>query len=227
MQGRRTMAKLSTLIPICAHVMDLPDRTVAIYARYLREGRLISTGGRGPGGADMTPRDCANLLIAIMGTNLVKDAAKAVPKYRPLVAGRQQWRLPNMPLPALTRLSEFHQFGVALEALITAAMDGSLESALEAASKKHEKVQISNAPIIEVTVRGPLPIADISVRAPEWGENVTYTQPNPWLRTDKPPKRAIKRWEKKIERRGPWGDLQQIRLVSTQTIQTLGQLLRK
>ena len=227
MQGCKTIAKLSTLISICANVVGLRDRTVAIYARYLREGRLISTGGRGPGGADMTPRDCANLLIAIMGTNLVKDAAKAVPKYRPLVADRQQWRLPDMPLPALTRLPEFHQFGAALEALITAAMDGSLESALEAASKKYEKVQISFPPIIEVTVRGPVPVANISVRAHEWGEEHTYAQPHPWLRTDKPPKRAIKRWEKKLERSGPWGDLDQIRLVSTQTIQTLGQLLRK
>ncbi len=223
------MAKLSALIPAVASVLDLPEETVAIYARHLREARLITTGGRGPGGADMTPRDCTNLLIAIMGADLVKDAPRVVPKYRRLRAGRQTtgWRLPKMPLPALTRLPAFHAFGAALEGLITAAMDGSLESALEAASKKREKGGFAVLPSIEVIVRGPIPVATISIRAAAWGEDVTYEEPNPWLKSDTPSRDAIKRWKKKIERRGPRGDLERIRIVSMRTIHPLGQLLRK
>ena len=72
------MAKLSDLIPTLAQVLPMPEQTVAVIARALRQERLISTGGRGPGAADMTPDDCANLLLAIMAADQVKDAVDAV-----------------------------------------------------------------------------------------------------------------------------------------------------
>ena len=222
------MVKLSELTPATANVMGIPEKTVAIYARHLREARLITTGGRGPGGANMTPRDCANLLIAIMGAEYAKDAAKVVKKYRAIVASREwkKWRLSNMPVPALTQLPEYHQFGIALEALITATMDGSLEKALDAAGKKLEKLRITFPPTVHVSIRGPIPVARISIWAAEWGEEVTYAESTPWLKTDKPSKKIIEKWEKKIERRGPMGDLEQARVVSAQTLLALGQLLR-
>ena len=131
-----------------------------------------------------------------------------------------------MPLPALTQLPEYHQFGNALEALIKAAIDGSLEQALEAARERLTELRIAFPPTVSVSIRGPVPVARISIWAAEWGEEVTYSEPNPWLKTNKPPKEAVKKWEKKIERRGPMGDLEQARHVSTQTILALGQLLR-
>ena len=224
----QAMAKLSDLIPATASVLGVPEKTVAIYARHLREARLITTGGRGPGGAEMKPRDCVNLLIAILGAEYAKDAAKIIKKYRPIVAGMdsRKWRIPNMPLPALTQLPEYHQFGNALEALIKAAIDGSLEQALETARERLTELQITFPPTVSVSIRGPVPVARISIWAAEWSEEVTYSEPNPWLKTNKPPKEAVKNWEKKIERRGPMGDLEQARLVSTQTILALGQLLR-
>ena len=222
------MAKLSDLIPATASVLGVPEKTVAIYARHLREARLITTGGRGPGGADMTPRDCANLLIAIMGAEYAKDAAQVIKKYRPIVAGRERisWRLPKMPLDALTQLPEHHQFGNALEALITAATDGSLEQALEVVSERVRELRSVFPLTFSVSIMGPVPVARISISAAEWSEEVTYSEPDPWLKTDKPPKTAVRKWEKKLERRGPMGDLEQARIVSTRTILPLGQLLR-
>jgi hypothetical protein len=79
------MAKLSDLIPTLAQVLPMPEPTVAMYARYLREAKLISSGGRGPGAAQMTATDCARLLIAIMAADQVKEAASAVEAYWPLV----------------------------------------------------------------------------------------------------------------------------------------------
>ncbi len=219
------MAKLSDLIPATASVLGVPEKTVAIYARHLREARLITTGGRGPGGADMTPRDCANLLIAIMGAEYAKDAAQVIKKYRPIVTGGK-WRLSKMPIDALTQLPEHHQFGNALEALITAATDGSLEQALEVVSERVRELRSVFPLTFSVSIMGPVPVARISISAAEWSEEVPYSEPDPWLKTDKPPKTAVRKWEKKMERLGPMGDLEQARIVSTRTILALGQLLR-
>ena len=60
------MAKLSDLISTLADAVDMPETTVGAYARRLRKAGKLSTGGRGFGGAEMTPRDAANLLIAVM-----------------------------------------------------------------------------------------------------------------------------------------------------------------
>ena len=117
------MAKLSGLIPVVAGVLSVPEKTVAIHARHLRQARLISTSGRGPGGADMIARDCTNLLIAIMGGGYAKDAAETVTTYQSIVTRTSwtRWQLPYLDLPALKSLSEGHRFGEALDALIESA----------------------------------------------------------------------------------------------------------
>ena len=77
------MAKLSDLIPTLAQVLPMPEQTVSVIARALRKERLISTGGRGPGAADMTPEDCCRLLLAIMAADQVKDAVEASERLYP------------------------------------------------------------------------------------------------------------------------------------------------
>lgn len=133
------MAKLSDLVPALANVLQLPERTVAVYARFLREARLLSTGGRGPGAANMTPDDCARLLIAIMVADQVKDAVAAVERFWSLPvefldtretrpkAERKEW----MPLPeGLFFLKEPKSFGETIAGLIDAARDGALGASL-------------------------------------------------------------------------------------------------
>lgn len=67
------MAKLSELIPCVAKVTGVAESSVAVHARHLRAARLISTSGRGPGGAEMTSTDCAALLISLIGTDQAKN----------------------------------------------------------------------------------------------------------------------------------------------------------
>src|SRR5699024_9960325 len=46
-ESTAVMAKLSDLIPTLAQVLPMPEQTVAVIARSLRQERLLSTGGRG------------------------------------------------------------------------------------------------------------------------------------------------------------------------------------
>ncbi|MBP2294717.1 hypothetical protein [Azospirillum rugosum] len=78
------MAKLSTLVPALAEVLGLPEPSVALPARRLREARVISTGGRGPGGADMTASDCAALLVAVLASESASAAPAVVQEWRRL-----------------------------------------------------------------------------------------------------------------------------------------------
>jgi hypothetical protein len=133
------MAKLSDLIPTLAKVLPMPEQTVAIYARLLRQARLLSTGGRGPGGAQMIPEDCARLLIAIMAADQVKDAVPAVDRFWSLPVKHRDTRekMPRreraewLPLPkSLSLLTEATSFGPAVASLIAAARDGALQAGL-------------------------------------------------------------------------------------------------
>jgi hypothetical protein len=81
------MAKLVQLIPILSQQFDkrdFPEKTVGVFARHLRMARLLNTGGRGRGGAEMTPTDCTNMILAMTSGLLAQDAAEAVNTYRNL-----------------------------------------------------------------------------------------------------------------------------------------------
>lgn len=76
------MAKLSQMIPVLAEALARDEAAVSHCARVLRDSGLISSGGRGPGGAEMTNQDATNLLIGAIGTDVTKDAPSAVVKFR-------------------------------------------------------------------------------------------------------------------------------------------------
>ncbi len=72
----KNMTKLVELISTASRVLRVPERTVKETARHLRENRLIRTGGRGPGGAEMGPTDTTNLLLGLMASDMIKDAPR-------------------------------------------------------------------------------------------------------------------------------------------------------
>jgi hypothetical protein len=78
------MATLSYLVSVLAHVTGLPEATVFAYGRFAREAGLISQTGRGLGGAQMTATDATNLLFAVCGSRVTRDAEKAIAALRPL-----------------------------------------------------------------------------------------------------------------------------------------------
>src|SRR5262249_11270974 len=68
--------KLAELIPHTAAWLGLQESWVTTIAKELRFHGLISTGGRGPGGAEMTEDDKLSLLVAAS----VCDGARACPQ---------------------------------------------------------------------------------------------------------------------------------------------------
>lgn len=78
------MATLSDLVSVLAKTTGLPEATVFAYGRFAREAGLISQKGHGRGAAQMSPTDAANLLIAVAGTGVTKEAGSAIKAFRSL-----------------------------------------------------------------------------------------------------------------------------------------------
>lgn len=80
------MALISDLVSAIAEVEGLPEETVNLVARYIREAGYLSQGARGRNAPRATVADAANLLIAVNGGGcIVKDAPRAVDMYRHLI----------------------------------------------------------------------------------------------------------------------------------------------
>jgi hypothetical protein len=79
------MATLSSLVETIAGVEGVDPLQVSWIARQLREAEFIRKGGRGRGGARMTPEDAVNLLIGVNATGSPKEAVQAVKTFRSLV----------------------------------------------------------------------------------------------------------------------------------------------
>lgn len=85
------MAKLAQLIEAVSSNSGVPLPTVSLTARHVREAGLISSGGRGPGGAEMTPTDATNLLIGTVAAMQVKDAPEVVKLFRSARPIKNDW----------------------------------------------------------------------------------------------------------------------------------------
>jgi hypothetical protein len=115
------MASSTQLSECAAKQLGLPEATVALHMRNIREAGLITQGGRGRSSARMTATDAAQLLIASVGSLNPKDSVEVVGKY----AGIKKTRRSNWKIglvPKLDQLSKQHTFAEALTALIESAM---------------------------------------------------------------------------------------------------------
>ncbi|APG11494.1 hypothetical protein BKD09_24480 [Bradyrhizobium japonicum] len=82
------MATLSSLVEAIAGVTGLPTATVFAYGRFARQAGVIGQSGRGRSAAEMSIEDAANLLIAIGGTGVTREAGSTVETFRNLKNGR-------------------------------------------------------------------------------------------------------------------------------------------
>lgn len=71
-----------------ADVLNVPHRTIAIFERELRNGDMLSKGGRGRASTQRSPRDAARLLIAMLATESPSRARSALEVYRACRAGQ-------------------------------------------------------------------------------------------------------------------------------------------
>lgn len=79
------MATVSELAAALARSLGVPERTMHVCARHVREAGLIAQKGRGPSAAQMGPRDATNLLLGIAAANELQDAAACAARARALV----------------------------------------------------------------------------------------------------------------------------------------------
>jgi hypothetical protein len=134
------MVKLTGLVSILTAAQERPEASGTTVVRSLRPAGLISSGGRGPGGADMTDQDATNLLLGMTCSDQAKNAAEAVPLYRGLfghvtdhkTTGRGTDADPYMSLcpESLRWLSDTAQgltLGMAIDRLISMAREGKLQ----------------------------------------------------------------------------------------------------
>jgi hypothetical protein len=155
------MARPGQLADAIAEVFDHDIATVRQQARMLRDaGQMgMEKGGRGAG--SMTPRDATNLLIAVAGSSRVKYSTRPVEQHGACKSKEGAWRFPFEGLPELLALGQDHTFADAVEALLRAAINGSVDPETAIINKpgsRHGEILR-----VEVSMHDPLPISEIRI----------------------------------------------------------------
>lgn len=224
------MATPGQFVEVMAEALGVPEATVVVHDRNLVIAGLRSKGGRGRSAAQVTERDAAHLLTAILASAQVRDSVHSVKRYgktRPHRHTSSADGYKRSGIKELAQLPAEHSFIDALEALIAAAASGTLATAIHAARPEAQGQKIPVPALIEVAALTPGTIGDIRIAG--LGErlsvNVRYAQPTPWDASDKPTQRDVAAWEAKLKKQQPRTDLEQYRRVSAQTIYKLGEAL--
>jgi len=157
-----------------ADALHVPEPTVAVHDRNLRTAGLRSKSGRGRGAAKVTARDAASLLVAVLGSEQVKDSADAVRRYGTTGAQLRpadRKALNALGITELTALPRDHSFIDAVEALIESAATGSLATWTPSPTKGTRKAD--DVPLIEIAAHSPGTFADIRLADTKRGITVS------------------------------------------------------
>lgn len=79
------MATVPDLVRDLSAVLRIEEKTIATYARHIREAGMLSQGGRGVNAAQANALDAARLLIALSIPGLAKESPEAVKDFGGLV----------------------------------------------------------------------------------------------------------------------------------------------
>jgi hypothetical protein len=156
-----TMATPGQLIGAAAAATGMNRSTVENLYNHLRDEGVIPRGARGKNAVRVTSEHAAKLLIAMCGSEHVKDAVGAVRRYSQLSAdtvqtwarnrqfvapmGEGTWRKAARAFPRLALLHTTHGFLDALVSLIESYIDAAPEAS------------------VEVSLRGPYPWAGVRI----------------------------------------------------------------
>ena len=66
---------------IVASSCRIPQKTVALFVRHLKEAGLLTTGARGVNAPEMTTRDMARMVVALLATDRPNEAVAMVRRY--------------------------------------------------------------------------------------------------------------------------------------------------
>jgi hypothetical protein len=225
LRAGETVASPGELVRKFSELLGIAEPTIVLHDRNLVVAGLRSKSGRGNSAAQMTARDAAHLLVAVLGSSHVKDSAETVRRYRETrfhkTAGSGY---DDSNIAALRNLPPDHSFVDAIEALVAAAADGSLEIAMYVNVGEVEEQKIGYTAIIEITAQTPRQLGDISIRGGGASGHGRYALPNPFdqhLTLHEVDARKRKANDYYVE-----SDLTQYRQVTDKTIIKLGQILR-
>jgi hypothetical protein len=218
------MATPGELTKALAEAVGLPEATITVHDRHLRAAGLRSKHGRGRGAAKVTARDAAHLLVALLGSGEIKDAAQTVRRYaetRPQHRASSAKIYGGTGIVELAALPREHSFIDAVEAIIASAAKGSLAELLAAEAKSVRGRKADVAPLIDIAALTPGTAGDIRIAGVAGGvtASVRYALPSPWDgRRRTPPKADIEVWEARLREQRPDTDLEQYRRISARTI---------
>ncbi len=127
--------KLSALMPHTSEWLGIPLSQVKTVARVLQPAGLLTLGGRGPGGAEMTADDKINLLLGVCGVEVANRAADHVRIWNRLI----RFSNPKDQRFAFQRATSVKEFIVDL---ITKDLNGGpLDQWLKEADDKYDRQQ--------------------------------------------------------------------------------------
>jgi hypothetical protein len=209
-------------VRIVAAALGLPEPTVVVHDRNLVMAGLRTKGGRGRSAAKVTARDAAHLLTAILASAQVKDSVHSVRRYsdtRPHVQTPSGSGFNRMGIKELSDLPAKHSFVDALEALIKAAANGSLQKGREP----------GRGPLIEVAALTPRTVGDIRIAGIKKGiaASIRYerAKSSGARNTTHPPTREADAGDRKTKKHDLETDLEQYRRITAKTILRIAETL--
>jgi hypothetical protein len=109
------------LVRAVSIALDVPEETVVQHDRNLLVAGLRTKGGRGRSAPDVTPKDAARLIIAILGAVRVKDSVSVVQFFESEKVFPARADYPPLPFPKYAALPRNHSFVDGLAAIIEEA----------------------------------------------------------------------------------------------------------
>lgn len=222
------MASPGQLVRKFSGLLGIAEATIVLHDRNLVVAGLRSKSGRGNSAARVTARDAAHLLVAILGSSHVKHSAQTVHRYNETrIFKNMSLGYQDSAIAALRNLPSDHSFVDAVEVLVAAAADGSLEIDTYSEVGEIGEVKIGSMAMIEIAVRTPGQIADISITGAAATTEVRYTLPGPFDRRKplRPSEEELAAWNLKLNEYCGSGDLVQYRRVTGRTIFELGRMI--
>ncbi len=222
-----SVASPGEFVDAMADVLSLPRSTVVNIDRNLVIAGLRSKHGRGHAAAQVTFRDAAHLLTAVLASAQVKDAVASVRRYRdtqPVPHLSSEGGFGPAPIAELAGLSAGHSVMEGIEALFAAAASGSLEAAAVPVASTP-----SLTPVIDISALTPGTLGEIRIAGLASGRVFTLRYAPVALQGDaakaRPSLETVDAMELPPRAGRPSGDLEQYRRVSEQTVFQLARLL--
>lgn len=172
------MARPSDVVRVISQSLVIPEPTVTLHSRNLKEAGLRVVSQRGRGAGSMGSRDAAHLLLAAAGATHPKDSIAPVMRQGRMISRAGTWKLPFLTVPEMEALSPDHTLAEAVAALIDSGVSGSLARAASAAYGGEVDLawDRDTGLAIGVALIGPIPSARITIALLEQDDEGVTTE---------------------------------------------------